>query len=120
MSNYFPDGRPIQRMMHALSGEAVCKAISPTLTGSAIAALIANYSSTPANYPGYTLESFTKMLSQVNLVHINGGTYNFGGPTSIAAPAAGDGGIFISGAENFRKLKLATAATLVLYVKPTP
>ena len=117
MSNYFPDGRPIQKMMIALTSSPVCTAVSPALTGSAIAALIANYST--GRYPGYTLESFTEMLHKVNLVHINGGTYNFGGSTSITAPAAGDGGIFISGAENFRKLRIGGAA-LVLYIKPTP
>jgi hypothetical protein len=117
MSNYFPDGRPIQKMMIALNSNPVCKAISPALTGNAIQELISDY--TRSGYPGYTEESFTEMLSQVNLVHINGGTYNFGGSTSIAAPAAGAGGIFISGAENFRKLRV-TGAALVLYIKPTP
>ena len=36
-----------------------------------------------------------------------------------AAPAAGAGGIFIAGTENFRKLRVAGSA-LVLYIKPTP
>jgi hypothetical protein len=117
MSNYFPDGRPIQKMMIALNSSAVCKGVSGALTGNAIQKLIDDY--TAAKYPGYTPESFAEMLTKVNLVHINGGTYNFGGSASIAAPAATAGGIFIAGAENFRKLNVSGSA-LVLYIKPTP
>lgn len=117
MSTYFPDGRPIQKMMIALNSNPVCTALSPALTGNAIEALIENFRDD--RYPNYTLESFTEMLTKVNLVHINGGTYNFGGATSIAAPAAVDGGIFISGTENFSRLNV-TGSNLVLYIKPTP
>jgi hypothetical protein len=117
MSNYFPDGRPIQKMMIALTSSPTCTGVSQTLDGNAIKALIDNFRAD--RYPGYTLESFTEMLTKVNLVHINGGRYNFGGIATIDAPTASAGGIFISGADNFRRLNI-TACALALYIKPTP
>ena len=122
MSNLFPAARLYQKLMIALDGEAICTGITSSLggtPGNAKALILADYVATPSKYPGYTTASFTEMLDQVNLFQLNGGTYSFGGTATLAAPAANVGGIFISSQENFRKLYLATATTVALYIKPT-
>jgi len=118
MSNYFPDGRPIQKLMIALTSNPVCIGIADEITGNAIDEVYANF--TPERYPPFgTKEEFLEALTKVNLIHINGGTYNFGGNTSIEAPLAVDGGIYISGTESISRLNV-NSCTLVLFIKPTP
>jgi hypothetical protein len=117
MSNAFPAARLFQKLMIALDPSAKNVGLSQALTGNAKVALIADY--TALKYPGYTLASFKEMLDQVTDVHINGGTYTFGGTATLAAPTAASGGIYIHGQENFNKLTVA-GSQLSLYIRPTP
>jgi hypothetical protein len=124
MSNYFPDGRPIQRMMHALSSDATMTAISPTdLTGNVLQALKANFVTNPGDYPGYTTDSFNEMLSQANIMQImsdDGGKYGLStSSNSVFAPLTTHGGAYIYGAETIRKISVNNCQ-VILYIKPTP
>jgi hypothetical protein len=123
MSNYFPDGRPIQRMMHALSSDAVMTVISPTdLTGNVLQELIADFAGTPSNYPGYTADSFSKMLNNCNIMYItsDGGYFTLASSTNKAFPPAPTvGGMYIYGAETIRKINVSSCQ-VILFIKPTP
>ena len=116
MSNYFPDGRPIQRMMHALSGEAVCIGVTGSITGNIRNEVSDDWTS--AKYPNYqTQEAFDAALSKVNLFHIIGGSVSFLGSTnSITVPTSG---LIITGAQNFQTMDVS-GSKIILYIKPTP
>lgn len=116
MSNYFPDGRPIQRMMQALSGEAVCIGISASITGNIKIRVSADY--TLAKYPNFaTQAAFNEALDKVNLFEIIGGTYSVAGSTNtITTPPEGQ---FFTGAQNFQTMNVS-GSQIVLYIKPTP
>jgi hypothetical protein len=120
MSTYFPDGRPIQRMMHALSSDAEIVAISPTdLTGNVIQAFKADFVTNPTDYPGYTADSFNEVLNKSNIMYIaaDGGYFNLSNNLNKVYPPAG--GMYIHGAETIRKVNVS-ACQVILYIKPTP
>ena len=124
MSNYFPDGRPIQRMMHALSSDATMTVISPAeITGNVIQALIEDYAANPTTYPGYTADLFSKMLNNCNIMQITageGGYFTLAGSANKAyPPTATYGGMYIHGAETIRKISV-NACQVILFIKPTP
>jgi hypothetical protein len=124
MSNYFPDGRPIQRMMHALSSDANMVVISPTqITGYIIQALEADFALDPTSYPGYNADSFSKMLSEVNVMQITseeGGYFTLGSINNKAYPPASTyGGMYIYGSETISKIYV-NACQVILFIKPTP
>lgn len=117
MSNYFPDGRPIQKMMQALSGEAVCIGVSASVSGNIRNAVSADY--TLAKYPNFATQvAFNEALDKVNLFEITaGGTYSVAGSTNtITTPPEGQ---FFTGAQNFQTMNVSTSK-IVLYIKPTP
>jgi hypothetical protein len=117
MSNYFPDGRPIQRMMHALSGEAVCIGISAAVSGNIRTAVSNDY--TPTKYPNFaTQAAFNEALDKVNLFEIiTGGTYSVAGSiNTVTTPVTNQ---FFTGAQNFQTMNV-TSSKIVLYIKPTP
>jgi calcineurin-like phosphoesterase family protein len=117
MSNYFPDGRPIQRMMQALSGEAVCIGISSAVSGNIRNAVSADWSL--ARYPNFaTKAAFDEALSKVNLFEIiTGGTYSVAGSTNtVTTPVINQ---FFTSAQNFQTMNV-TNSKIVLYIKPTP
>jgi hypothetical protein len=124
MSNYFPDGRPIQKMMIALSGDVNMVIISPNnLTGNVLQALKAEFASSPGDYPGYTTESFNRVLSEVNVMQISsdsGGWFNLSSSLNkVFPPESIAGGMYIHGAETIRKINVNNCQ-VILYVKPTP
>ncbi len=124
MSNYFPDGRPIQKMMIALSGDINMVLISPIIpTGNVLQALKEEYALDPTSYPGYTVDSFNKILNSCNIMQIigdEGGYFTLGGINNKAyPPTAAFGGMYIHGAETIRKISVNNCQ-VILYVKPTP
>jgi len=117
MSNYYPDGRPIQKMMIALSGEAICIGVSSAVTGNIRAAVSADY--TLAKYPNFSSQAaFDEALNKVNLFEIQtGGTYSVAGSSNtVTTPAAGQ---FFTGTQNFQAMNVSSSK-IVLYIKPTP
>jgi hypothetical protein len=123
MSNYFPDGRPIQRMMHALSSDATMIAISPdSLEGNVLQALKEDFADTPANYPGYTAASFNEAINKANIMYItsDGGYFSLTSSENKAFPPAPTvGGMYIYGAETIRKIYV-NGCQVILFIKPTP
>ena len=123
MSNYFPDGRPIQKMMIALNDAANMAVISPEISGNVLQALKAHYAANPTTYPGYTADSFSKMLSSCNIMQITageGGYFTLAGSANKAyPPAATYGGMYIHGAETIRKINV-NLCQVILFIKPTP
>jgi len=116
MSNYFPDGRPIQKMMIALSGEAVCIGVTSSITGNIKDRVLDDYSL--AKYPNFpTKAAFVEVLDKINLFEIVGGSYSVAGSTNtVTTPDAGQ---FFTGAQNFQSMNVV-ASKIVLYIKPTP
>ena len=124
MSNYFPDGRPIQKMMIALNDAANMVVISPAqITGNVLQALKEDYALNPTSYPGYTVDSFNKILSSCNIMQIigdEGGYFTLGGGNNKAyPPTATYGGMYIHGAETIRKIYVNNCQ-VILFIKPTP
>jgi hypothetical protein len=122
MSNYFPDGRPIQKMMIALNDAANMVVISPTtLSGNVLQALKADYALDPTNYSGYTVDSFNEIISKANIMYIasDGGYFTLNGSHKAYPPTAAFGGMYIHGAETIRKISVSECQ-VILYIKPTP
>jgi hypothetical protein len=123
MSNYFPDGRPIQKMMHALSDNALMVVISPELTGNVLQELKEDFITTPGSYPGYTEASFNEVLSKANIMYIfsaSSGWFNLSNNTNrVFVPSSTVGGMYIHGTETIRKVYVENCQ-VILYVKPTP
>jgi hypothetical protein len=123
MSNYFPDGRPIQKMMIALNDAANMAVISPEISGNVLQALKADYALNPTTYPGYTSDSFSKMLSSCNIMQITageGGYFTLAGSANKAYPPTSTyGGMYIHGAETIRKISV-NLCQVILFIKPTP
>ena len=119
MSNYFPDGRPIQRMMHALSSDANMVVISPEITGNVLQALKATFVAEPTDYPGYTADSFNDVLNKANIMYItsDGGYFNLSNNLNKVFPPIG--GMYIYGAETISKINVS-ACQVILFIKPTP
>jgi hypothetical protein len=120
MSTYFPDGRPIQRMMHALSSDANMVVISPIIpSGNVLQALKADFVATPTDYPGYTADSFNEVLNKANIIYImaDGGYFNLSNNLNKVFPPIG--GMYIYGAETIRKINVS-ACQVILFIKPTP
>ena len=116
MSTYFPDGRPIQRMMHALSGEAVCIGVTGSISGNIRNGVSADY--TLEKYPNFaTQEAFDLALSKVNLFELIGGSVSVAG--SINAIAVPTTGLVFTGAQNFQTMD-ADGSKIILFIKPTP
>jgi hypothetical protein len=117
MSNYYPAGRLYQKLMIALSGEAICIGISSAVTGNIKAAVSADY--TLAKYPNFSSQAaFDEALDKVNLFEIvTGGTYSVAGSTNtITTPASGQ--VFV-GTQNFEAMNVSSSK-IALYIKPTP